>query len=60
MDEPNIDGFEPLRGPIQFFPPSELPLDAVVYSSVFVATGVDDAHVGERLPNRPEVRLSST
>ena len=60
MDDPNIDGFEPLLGPIKFFPSSELPLYTIVYGSVIVEAGVHDSHVGELLPNRPEVRLSST
>ena len=41
-------------------PPSELLLEPVVNAPVLVEAGVLDAHTGERLANRPEVRLIST
>ena len=60
MYQSDVDGFEPLRGPIWFCPPSELSLEPVVNAPVLVEARVFGTHVGERLPNRPEVRLSST
>ena len=60
MYQSDVDGFEPLRGPILFCPPLELSLEPVVNDPVLVEAGVFDTHVGKRLPHRHEVRLSST